>query len=501
MSYFLVLDVGTTNIKAFAFFEEDGIWKSFIRRVTPRYPRHGWSEIEPVEIMEDVYRLIDRVIDTLGEPIGIALTNQRSSTVVWDKETGEPLYNMITWQDTRTEELVEEFSSKFLVRFGKILGVTLYGLSEIVPAITRTKKGAYIVTLAHVGFGTSHSSMQLRWLMDNVPEVRQAIEKKRALFGTIDSWVTWNLTGKHVTDYTNASATGLFDPFYLKWSDKIANIVGIPRHILPSIITNDSSVGIVKNYGVPLLTVIADQQASLYMAGVEKGTLKLTNGTGTFVDINVGERPYPADAGVYPLIALKTKNKTLYLLEGSVNSTGSAIEWLIEVGLIEDYLDISRTFSNPELPSLVFIPAFSGLSTPYNRPDVKGALFEITRDSTRDDIVKALIAGIAMRCAEVIEALEKASGIKVSEVIADGGASASDDLLQLISDFSGKSILRPFSLNGSAYGTYMIAKAVYENRDIIEAWKKTNIEKRFVPSGKNYEEFRMMWRDSLKKLL
>ena len=499
MSYFLVLDVGTTNVKALAFSKEGNLLESLEEKPKMLYPQHGWVEEDPIEVIEIIYRLIGKVEGKYGKPLGLVLTNQRSSTILWDNESGEPLYNMITWQDTRTNELVEQFSSQFMVRLGNTLGKTLRLLSKPLPFIKRTKKGAYLVTLAYISFGTTHPSLHIRWLMDNVEGVKSAIQRKEAFFGTLDSWIAWNLTGKHVTDYTNASATGIFDPFYLKWSDNIMKIVGIPRSILPRFVPNNSPIGEVKDYDVPLLTMIADQQASLYMAGVSKGTAKMTNGTGTFIDLNVGERPYPGNRGLYPMVALETRNKTLYLLEGSVITSGSAVDWLISVGLMEDYSEISKAFDH-EGEEVIFIPALSGLGTPHIKPEVKGAIFGITRGTKREDIIRGLITGIAMRCGEIIKFIENSSGIRLSTIVADGGLSNSDELLQLVADFSGKEILRPIYLNGSAYGAYMLAKAVYEKKDVITAREQPMFDEKFAPrrDTKNLKE---EWKKRIAKLI
>jgi len=498
MDYFLVLDVGTTNIKALAFSQGELV-ADFEERPKPYYPHPGWVEEDPKEVIEIVYKLLDKAEEELGKPLGIALTNQRSSTVLWDKETGEPLYNMITWQDTRTEDIIEKFSSKFMVRFGNTLGKVLNILSKALPFIRDTRKGAYIITLAYVQFGTTHSSMHLRWLMENVPEAKKAMEKGSAIFGTVDSWISWNLTGRHVTDYTNASATGLFDPFYLKWSDNITKIVEIPKKILPQVVPNDTPIGEIKDYNVPLLTVIADQQASIYTAGVSKGTTKMTNGTGTFIDINVGEKPLPGALGLYPMVALGTKEHTLYLLEGSVITSGSAVEWLVDVGLITDYSEISTAFAESE-NELIFIPALSGLGTPHIRPNVKGTIFDITRGTKRADLVKGMIDGIAMRCAEIIDHIESNSKIKIEKIMADGGLSKSDEFLQSVADLSLKDIMRPKYLNASAYGAYLLSEAVYSHRDVIASWKPPKIEKIFRPMNKR-SEFKKKWKKRLKTVI
>lgn len=501
MKFFLILDVGTTNIKAHAFSTDGKLVESFEQKSKPKYPESGWVEQEPMFIISTIYKLIEKTISKLGNPLGLALTNQRSTTILWDKKSGEPLYNMITWQDTRTIDIIENLSKKFILKFGKGLGKTTKKLSRLIPSIKHTRKGAYIITLANIGFGTAHSSMHIRWMMENVEDVKKAINSKQAVFGNLDSWITWNLTGKHITDLTNASATGIFDPFYTKWSENILKIVEIPPEIMPNFITNDTQIGIAKDYNIPYLTQIADQQASLYMAGIKKGDLSITNGTGAFIDMNVGEIPAPGDIGIYPMVALSTKNKTVFLLEGAVNAIGSAIDWLIDVGFIKNYNEISRAFKESSNDSnILFIPPLSGLNSPYLRPDIKAAIFEITRDTSKNDFVKSLIQGIAMRCSEVINALEKVSNINVERVVADGGASQNDEFLQLISDFSEKQILRPKNLNGTAYGTFMLAKSVYEKKDVIKSWVPSEIEKTFNPM-KKHKKFKKQWNIHINSLL
>jgi len=501
MNYFLILDVGTTNIKAHAYKPDGKKIAELEHKTKPIYPKPGWVEQDPVFIVKKINDLIHGMIEKNGKPLGVALTNQRSTTIVWDKKTGEPLYNMITWQDTRTIEIIQELSKKFIMRFGKNLGKTVKKISKLIPSIKNTRKGAYIVTLANIGFGTAHSSMHIRWMMENIPEVKKGFESKTAVFGNIDSWVTWSLTGRHVTDYTNASATGLFDPFYAKWSENILKIVEIPAYILPEIVTNDEVIGTIKEYKIPFLTQIADQQASLYMAGVRRGDLSITNGTGAFIDMNTGTRPSPGDIGIYPMVALATKKQLYYQLEGAVNAVGSAIDWLIEIGFIKDYKEIANAFKKSnEDANILFIPPLSGLNSPYLRPDVKAAVFNLTRDSNRYDFTKSMIQGLAMRCSEVINTLEKVSNIKIERVIADGGVSQNNEYLQLVADLSGKTVIRPKNLNGTAYGTFMLAKAVHNKKDVIKSWTPPEVDKTFQPQ-KTYDEFKEQWNQKLGMLL
>jgi len=500
MSYFLILDVGTTNVKAHAFSINGENLLELAERLRPSYPRPGWVEEDPMDFIIRISRLVDMFFEKLGKPLGIGLTNQRSSTVLWSKKSGEPLYNAITWQDTRTKDIVEEFSSRFLVSMGRTLGKAFNLLSKAFPPLKETSRGAYFVTLAYVSFGTTHSSMHLRWLIDNVPDARRAVENGEAVFGTIDSWIAWNLTGRHVTDYTNASATGLFDSFSMKWSSNILSIVGVPRSILPTIVPNDAAIGRVKDYDVPLLTMIADQQASLYMAGVSKGVVKMTSGTGTFIDMNVGEKCMAGARGLYPLIALATKRRNLYLLEGNVLTSGSTLDWLIEVGLMKDYSEIREAFEKTGEGGIVFIPALSGLGTPYVKPDATGMILGITRGTRREDLIRGAVEGVAMRCVEILEYLEKTTGIRVQRVVADGGLSKSDDFLRTVANYSSKPVLRPVHLNGSAYGTYMLCKNILLGKDPVEAWEEPAVEKAFTPVEPR-GELMARWTRALRRLL
>ena len=501
MSYYLILDVGTTNIKAYAF-QPDGTSLEIVEQKTkPHYPEKGWVEQDPVFVINAIHALIGKIQGKHGKCLGIGVTNQRSTTVVWDKKTGEPLYNMITWQDTRTLDIIEQLSKNFLLRFGKNLGKTMKGVSSLLPFIKNTKKGAYLITLANIGFGTTHCSMHLRWLLEHVPEVKHGFSSGDIVFGNIDSWVAWNLTKNHVTDYTNASSTGLFDPFYAQWSKNILKIVDLPFHILPRIIPNDTPVGFIKEYDIPLLTLIADRQASMYMAGVTKGCLSITTGTGAFVDVLTGTQPYPGDRGIYPLVALASQQHIYYLLEGSVNAVGSAFDWLLDIGFIKDYADIAESFKIAQHEShIVFIPPFSGLQSPYLRPDIKAAIFNITRDSTKHDFITALIQGIAMRCSEIIRTLENLTRFPVDNILVDGGPAKSNEFLQLIADLADKKMLRPTFLFGTAVGTFMLARSVYEKKDIVDSWQPQKIESTFSPKN-HHDEYKVQWDNYLQRLI
>ncbi len=483
-SYYLVIDAGTTTIKVFAYSERGEIIKRVQNSVPASFPQPGWVEQDPVKYWEKVLEGIRAVCDDLGKPRAIGITNQRATTVVWDRTEGEPLYNMITWQDTRGAELAEQLSRESIVRIGKALGRIVEVFAKLLPELEKHRAAKYLISIAHFSFGSNQPAIHLRWLIDNVPGVSRAIKSGRAAFGTLDSWLVWNLVRKHVTDYTNASATGLFDPFYLKWSDRILKILDIPRSILPELVNSAELLGNTDiALGAPIAAVIADQQASLFSAGGTRvGTAKITSGTGTFIDVNVGEDPKPAIMGTYPMVALKVGNRVQYLVEGIVQATGSAIDWLVELGLIESPAEADEHAERVGTSfGVVFIPTLAGLGTPYWINEALGCVFGISRGVRREHIVRAMLEGIAYRLTEVIQVIEKVAGIPIRQIIADGNASRHDTLLQLVADLSSKTIVRARNLEGSSRGAFLLARSAVNGLSIDEAWIKPEIEKVFEP--------------------
>jgi len=494
--YYLILDIGTTTVKAFAYSEDGKILKKVLKTTNVLFPEPGYVEQDPEKLWQITYDAATEIINEYGKPNAMGITNQRASTIVWDKETGEPLYNMITWQDTRASDIAKKYTKVFLLKVGRAFGKIANGLSKIIPGSRKSKRLNYLVTMAFFKFGPNQPIMHLRWLLDNVDEVSKAAKDGKLAFGTIDSWIIWKMLSIHVTDYTNASATGLFDPFFLKWSDRLTKIVCIPKRILPKLIDNMGELGKVKIFeNAPLTAVIADQQSSLYSAGgFNSGTIKITNGTGTFIDINVGKIPMPGRYGTYPMVAIKWRNKVNYLLEGIVQTTGSAVDWLVSIGILSDPSEASKLAESvKDSDDVIFIPALAGVGTPYWNPKVKGLILGLTRGTRREHIVKALLDGIAIRCAEVLSIIEKASGIKISHVIADGNASRNDYLLQAIADFSNKQIRRVENLEGTSRGAFLLAKGALNQLDIEKAWSEPTYDKIIDPGKREPKEWQYVF--------
>jgi len=493
MSYYLILDLGTTTIKAFAFDENGEILKERKRTAKVISPEPGWVEEDPVKYWETTRSLIDEIVNELGTPVAIGITNQRTTTIVWDKTTGEPLYNMITWQDTRAGEIAEEYSRKSVLKIARFMGKFVGSFAKLVPSLKRKKSIIRALTLANFKFGANQSIMHVRWLLDNNDDVKKAVRENKAAFGTVDSWIVWNMTKQHVTDYTNASATGLFDPFNLEWSNTLLKIVNIPTSILPQVKDSMADFGEVTFLkGVHITAVIADQQASLFSAGgTNIGTMKITNGTGSFIDINVGSTPVPGLLGTYPMIALKWKDEVYYLLEGIVQASGSVIDWLVEIGLAKSPEEVSEIASKTrDSAGVIFVPTICGLGTPFWNARVRGIIYGIMRATTKNHLIRAAIEGIAARCAEVILLVEEIAGIKVDKIIADGNVSRCDALLQFLANFTGKKIIRPRNLEGTARGAFLLARGGAKGLSLKDAWIPPTIEKQFDPVPSDFGQWK-----------
>ncbi len=455
MDYFLILDIGTTTVKAFAYTENGEIIKKVEDKAPVMFPSPGWVEQDPVKLWNMVYDAATRIINEFGKPKSIGISTQRASTTVWYKDSGEPLHNMITWQDARAIDIAEEYSNKFILRFGR-------GIGKLVSFFKKSSKSMkinYLITLSNFRFGPNQPIIHLRWLLDNIENLESLAREGKVLFGTLDTWILYNFLKRHITDYTNASATGMFDPFFMKWSDRLTKLLNIPRNMLPELVDNMGHFGEIKDLdNVPITAIIADQQASLFSAGgMKRGTVKITNGTGSFIDINVGDIPLPARFGLYPLVAFKWRDRKAYLLEGIIQSSGSAIDWLMRVGILKDYEEISKLIKDEET-EVLFIPALAGLGAPYWRMNAKGIIYGLTRATERGEIAKALIDGIAFRCYEVISVIKKATNIPFDEIIADGNASRVRYLLERIADFTGLTIKVSKNLEGTSRGTFLIAR-------------------------------------------
>ena len=443
--YIVALDQGTTSSRAIIFDKEQNVVGVSQKEFRQIYPKEGWVEHDPMEIWGSQYAVLQEVLAksniTPNELSAIGITNQRETTIVWDKHTGIPIYNAIVWQCRRTAAICEELSKD--------------GFDDYIRENTGLLIDAYF------------SATKIKWILDNVEGAREKAENGDLLFGTVDTWLVWKLTnGKvHVTDYTNASRTMLYNIRELRWDEKILNKLQIPKSMLPEV-KNSSEVYGYTNLGgkggvrVPIAGIAGDQQAALFgQACFEKGSAKNTYGTGCFLLMNTGEDFIKSKNGLVTTIAIGLDNKVQYALEGSVFVGGAVIQWLRdELRLINDAADTEYFAGKVKDNGGVYVvPAFVGLGAPYWDMYARGAIFGLTRGANRNHIIRAALESIAYQSKAVIDAMSEDAGYKINKLKVDGGASRNNLLMQFQADIINGEVTRPIISETTALGAAYLA--------------------------------------------
>ena len=469
--HILALDQGTTSSRAIVFDREGHIAAMSQHAFAQHYPREGWVEHDPLEIWETERRAAAEAIAAFpaGSIAGIGVTNQRETTILWDKATGRPVYNAIVWQCRRTAELCEELKRQ--------------GLDERIQSATGLLIDAYF------------SGSKIRWILDNVPGARQRAERGEVLFGTVETWLIWQLTGQHVTDYSNASRTMLFDIRRLCWDEELCGILGVPLAMLPRPVPNSMVYGTVcpgiegleKLAGVPVCGAAGDQQAALFgQTCFTPGEAKNTYGTGCFTLMNVGDTPVRSRAGLVTSVAWQVGGKTTYALEGSVFNGGSTIQWLRdELHIISSAPEINTLAATvPDSGGVVVVPAFTGLGAPYWDMYARGAVLGITRGTGRGHLARAVLECIAYQVTDLMMAMRQDAGCDITMLRVDGGASVSDILLQMQADLLRIPVDRPEMVETTAFGAAALAGlscGVW--RDLEELKTLRRSQRVFLPEG------------------
>lgn len=445
MKYVLALDQGTTSSRSIVF-DEHGEIRALDQQEFPQhFPRPGWVEHDANDIwrsqIETARNALERAGAKAADIAAIGITNQRETTLLWERATGRPVHNAIVWQDRRTAPLCEELKAR--------------GLSELFSQKTGLVLDPYF------------SGTKIAWLLDNVEGLRQRAERGEIAFGTMDTWLAWNLTdGKsHVTDYTNASRTLLFDLHTLDWSDELLGALNVPRAILPEVHPSVAKFGLsaAHHLGAEITIggIAGDQQAALVgQAGFTKGLAKNTYGTGSFVVLNTGESIVRSKQGLLSTVAFGLeRGKAFYALEGSIFITGAAVQWLRDgLGIIQSSSEMQELAETvPDSGGVFFVPAFAGLGAPYWDPYARGAIVGLTRGTTRAHLARATLEAMAFQSAEVIEAMQKDSGVKLAELRVDGGAAVNDLAMQFQADVLGVDVVRPAVIETTALGAAYLA--------------------------------------------
>lgn len=442
--YIMALDLGTTSCRCIIFNKNGRICSAAQKEFTQYFPQPGWVEHDAEEIWATqtglMYEAMSKIDITINEIAGIGITNQRETTVLWDKETGRPVHKAIVWQCRRTAGYCDELKK--------------LGMAEFFRSKTGLVLDAYF------------SATKLRWLLDNATGARERAEKSKLLFGTVDSWIIWKLTGGkvHVTDYSNASRTMLFNIHTLKWDEEILRVLKIPQQILPEVKPSSHVYGYTdsKLFGreVPIAGAGGDQQCALFgQTCFERGEVKNTYGTGGFMLMNTGTAPVNSHNGLVTTIAWGVDNKVEYALEGSIFVAGAAVQWLRdELGLIRDAAESEvLAKSVPDANGCYVVPAFVGLGAPYWDQYARGAIVGLTRGVNRNHIVRATLESIAYQVNDVLMAMQEDSGMPITSLRVDGGACDNDFLMQFQADILNTSVVRPYCIETTAMGAAYLA--------------------------------------------
>lgn len=465
----IALDQGTTSSRAIVFDHDANIITTAQREFTQIYPQPGWVEHDPMEIWATQRSSLTEALaqaDIGSDQVAaIGITNQRETTIVWDKNSGQPIYNAIVWQCRRTADYCDKLKAN--------------GHEQMIQDKTGLIVDAYF------------SASKIAWILDNVEGAREKAENDELLFGTVDTWLVWKLThGKaHVTDVSNASRTMLFNIHSLEWDEELLELFGIPRTMLPSVKSSSEIYGHAQigggNHDIAISGIAGDQQAALFgQQCVKKGMVKNTYGTGCFLLMNTGSKPVKSQHGLLTTVGYQIGSEITYALEGSVFMGGATIQWLRdELGLIRDAKDTEYFANQVESANGVYlVPAFVGLGAPYWDPHARGSLIGLTRGTNRNHIIRAALEAIAYQSKDVLLAMEEDSGIKLSQIRVDGGAVANDFLMQFQSDIMGSKVVRPMVRESTALGAAMLAGlAVGYWNSQEELADKKDIERTFSP--------------------
>ena len=486
--YVLALDQGTTSSRCILFDKKGKICSMAQKEFEQIYPYPGWVEHNPMEIWSSQLAVAIEAMAMVGakpEDIsGIGITNQRETTIVWDKETGAPVYNAIVWQCRRTADMIDE--------------MTAAGLGESIKAKTGLVPDAYF------------SASKIAWILENVEGAREKAEEGRLLFGTVDTWLIWNLTkgAVHVTDYTNASRTMLFDIHNLCWDKEILEYFKIPANMLPDVKPSSYIYGhtdtSVLGGEIPIAGAAGDQQAALFgQCCFEPGEVKNTYGTGCFLLMNTGEKAITSKSGLLTTIAAGTGEHVEYALEGSVFVAGAAIQWLRDGLRMIKSAPQSEEYATAveETGGVYVVPAFAGLGAPYWNPYARGTIVGLTRGCSKEHFIRATLESVAYQTVDVLEAMEKDSGIDLKSLKVDGGASANDFLMQFEADILNTEVRRPECIETTALGAaYLAGLATGYFKDKAEIRENWQLGKSFAPHMVNEKRKALLrgWKKAVK---
>lgn len=487
--YILALDQGTSSSRALVFDHDGNVCSVAQMEFTQHFPQPGWVEHDPMEIWASEAAVIAEAISKIGingrDIAAIGITNQRETTIVWDAETGKPVCNAIVWQDRRTSAFCDELKAR--------------GLTDKIREKTGLIIDAYF------------SGTKIKWILDNVPGARERAEAGKLRFGTVDSWLVWQLTkGEvHITDVTNASRTMLFNINTLEWDKEMLELLGIPASMLPAVKSSSEVYGCTKTtifaHEVPIAGIAGDQQAALFgQMCTAPGSVKNTYGTGCFLLMNTGTKPILSKNKLLTTIAWKIGDTVNYALEGSIFVGGSVVQWLRDgLGIIRSSSEVEALAASvPDNGGVYFVPALTGMGAPYWDQYAHGTICGITRGATAAHIARAALEGIAFQTMDIVSAMEKDAGVKLAELKVDGGASRNNLLMQFQSDVLGAAVVRPKVTETTGMGAaYLAGLAVGFWASPDEIRKQWQAERTFTPSELDTAPLKAGWSDAISRTI
>ena len=489
--YILALDQGTSSSRAIVFDRNGQTMAVAQKEFTQIFPKPGWVEHNPMEIWSSQASVIAEAITSIDinglDIAAIGITNQRETTIVWDAETGEPVYNAIVWQDRRTSEYCDSLKAE--------------GRTDMIRSKTGLIIDAYF------------SATKIRWILENVPGAKEKAEQGKLRFGTVDTWLIWMLTrGEvHVTDVSNASRTMVYNIHELCWDKELLDMFGIPESMMPQVKSSSEVYGYTKTtlfaHEVPVAGIAGDQQAALFgQMCTEPGSVKNTYGTGCFLLMNSGEKPIMSSNNLLTTIAWKIGEKVTYALEGSIFVAGSVVQWLRDgLGIIRSSSEVEELAASvPDNGGVYFVPALTGLGAPYWDQYAKGCLYGISRGTTAAHIARAALEGIAFQTMDIVNAMQKDAGVELGELKVDGGASRNNLLMQFQADILGTSVIRPKVTETTALGAAYLAGLAAGYWDSIDHIKSQwAVDASFEPSAAEdtVRELKAGWADAVGRTL
>ncbi len=488
-SYILSIDQGTTGTTVLLVDSQGNIVRKAYQEFKQHYPRPGWVEHNPDEIWIATYNAVLEIlqsIDSKNSIAAIGITNQRETTVVWDRRTGKPIHPAIVWQCRRTAEICNKLNE-----------------NESIVANVKNKTGLVI--------DPYFSATKVAWILDNVDGARKKANRGELAFGTVDTWLLWKLTNGslHQTDYTNASRTLLFDINTLSWDDELLEIFNVPKQILPEVLPSASVFGkttLPKLEGIPIAGVVGDQQSALFgQLCWQKGMVKNTYGTGCFLMLNTGSERVESQSGLLTTLACSQGEEPQYALEGSIFVAGAAVQWLRDglriIESAENTENMAKSVNDTD--GVIVVPAFTGLGAPYWKPEAKGAIFGLTRGTTREHIVRATLESIAYQSADVVKVMMDDAGIPIKRLRVDGGAAANNFLMQFQADILGIEVERPTQVETTGLGAAYLAgltTGIWQNVEQLSNIRK--IDSVFSPQMDTQLQKAKMekWKNSINRL-